>query len=745
MPRKEIPIVESGKTYLGVVEDNKDPERQCRCRIRVVNMHDGQDDKGEYQIKTTNLPWAKPWKDLNGNANNVPDLGKVVIVVFERGKTNSPEYIYSNHYNVNLEKKMAAVTEADYLSMKSLLFDHKTQIYVNDSEGLKIDHKFNNINITDKNIDVNLKDNFGKLSLGTPNATQRAILGDNFMQWFDAFLDLFVQQGALIGNFGAPVISSPELLSHIMLYQQLKDPKLLSKNVYIVDNDYVKKQTRIADATLGDKWESTVKDNDITKEEPITYDAVAGASSTTFDKKADAQPKADGTTPTSTTPDQKTETPPKKDVNPDARTIIQLMKDKSYTLYNEQMKLNVVAVRNQCLKSGDKFTDSFSDDLYVMWLNDANEWEVSKFKFSTVPGLEFTLTESMFNEGLGAIGRPTTKVPDSYKNFINKKIHSKVMMSALETDQITRILTPSQYLDTFQLSSGELTTKDGATFLFYEDTTVDSPNFTPNNLAKPTTLPYNVVIGKGYPGGKNVGYWGLYSRQCFSTESEMTEFIGLCQKHIDKYENSISYTVVTKNDWTKATQNAIVNKNDPGTDPETAANPPAEKPVAEVKDKPATKPAELLDKTDIEAFQVFVNKNGEKISESGTWDQQSSDAWEKKGKEYISRIGNVKNSKLRLCFARLFPHGAPIKKDGTYTFQSNFNNNTFKIILFQNGTFELHPNTLDKISIQMQSSKGTYQNGCLEISAEKNGNKFSIKSPDAWMNIRKLQSKIKNA
>jgi hypothetical protein len=32
--------------------------------------------------------------------------------------------------------------------MKSLIFDHKTQIYVNESEGLKLDHKWNNMNIT---------------------------------------------------------------------------------------------------------------------------------------------------------------------------------------------------------------------------------------------------------------------------------------------------------------------------------------------------------------------------------------------------------------------------------------------------------------------------------------------------------------------------------------------------------------------------------------------------------------------
>ena len=33
----------------------------------------------------------------------------------------------------NLEKKLQSLEEKDYLSMKALIFDHKTQIYVNDT------------------------------------------------------------------------------------------------------------------------------------------------------------------------------------------------------------------------------------------------------------------------------------------------------------------------------------------------------------------------------------------------------------------------------------------------------------------------------------------------------------------------------------------------------------------------------------------------------------------------------------
>ena len=117
-------------TYVGIVEENIDPKKLGRCRIRVIDVFD--------DIPLEDIPWATPWKDLNGNSFNLPEKGKVVTVIFDSGNIYKPEFIYSEHYNVNLESKLSKLSEGDYKSMKSVIFDHKTQIYVNDKEGLKI-------------------------------------------------------------------------------------------------------------------------------------------------------------------------------------------------------------------------------------------------------------------------------------------------------------------------------------------------------------------------------------------------------------------------------------------------------------------------------------------------------------------------------------------------------------------------------------------------------------------------------
>ena len=138
--------IQSGKTYIGIIVENNDPRKLGRCRIRVIDVFD--------DIPLEDIPWATPWKDLNGNSFNLPEKGKVVTVIFDSGNIYKPEFIYSEHYNINLESKLSKLSEGDYKSMKSVIFDHKTQIYVNDSEGLKIDHKFNNLNIKEKTINL---------------------------------------------------------------------------------------------------------------------------------------------------------------------------------------------------------------------------------------------------------------------------------------------------------------------------------------------------------------------------------------------------------------------------------------------------------------------------------------------------------------------------------------------------------------------------------------------------------------
>ena len=57
--------VESGKTYVGVVEDNNDPKKLGRVKVRVLDVFDN--------TKLEDIPWANPWKDLSGDEFKIPD------------------------------------------------------------------------------------------------------------------------------------------------------------------------------------------------------------------------------------------------------------------------------------------------------------------------------------------------------------------------------------------------------------------------------------------------------------------------------------------------------------------------------------------------------------------------------------------------------------------------------------------------------------------------------------------------
>ena len=554
--------IQSGKTYVGIVEDNNDPKKIGRVKVRVLDVFDN--------TPLEDIPWANPWKDLSGDHFSLPDKGKVVTVVFEGANINNPEFIFSDHYNVNLEKKLSQLSESDYLSSKSLIFDHKTQVYVNDSEGLKLDHKFNLINIKDKSIDINLKDNFGKINLGTANSTQRTILGDNFLNWFDDFVGILMgsKGGPFLGNLGAPVIATPALLGSLQLYQQLKDPKFLSKNVYAVDNENVAKLDRIAEGQKGDTWVSTVKDNEVTSKEPVNFKPTEGSTDTTFDQPPANAPLAP-TQSVAPVAGATSSTPKPKD-NPDVEIIKELLSMKNYTLYEDVMKLNIVAIRNQCQSIGDKYTDSFSDRLYAMFKKDDGSWELKQYMISTVPGLEFTITDSWLAEK--NLTNISPWVGSSGKKIFMKE-YAKTAGTVNGDPNLKNglpILVPSQYIDLYYLSQYKgakaFLTINGATQLVWRDNDTDNPDvFNPNNYSKPELITPNVLTDNGlkfhlgYPGGQKVGNWSEGS-QVFSNADNLNEFFGYCEKHKEKYDNKFTYTLATKNDWDEAVKAVDANK-----------------------------------------------------------------------------------------------------------------------------------------------------------------------------------------
>jgi len=219
------------RIFVGLVEDNVDVSRKGKLRIRVKGVFD--------QIPVEHIPWASPQRSIDGRSFGIPGLGKLVNVIFPNGDLYSPEYLYSENYNSNLIKKLDSLEDDEYVNFVSLLHDHTTQIY-KDDESLTFDYYFNQIKITKKKINLELKNNDQTINLGHDDADQDAVLGTNFFKWFDGFMDILMQPTSLVGNYGAPV-TKLQLEQKISEYKILR-PTFVSNNVKINDNHKIEQR-----------------------------------------------------------------------------------------------------------------------------------------------------------------------------------------------------------------------------------------------------------------------------------------------------------------------------------------------------------------------------------------------------------------------------------------------------------------------------------------------------------------------
>jgi hypothetical protein len=521
--------VDRTRTYLGIVEDNEDPKKLGRVRARVVDVY------GE-GIPTEDLPWASPWKDLNGNSVNIPERGKVVTVVFEQGNVYHPEFIYSEHYNINLEKKLKSLSGSNYTSMKSLIFDHKTQLYVNDDEGLKFDYKYNNINIIDDGINVNLKDNFQRLNLGDAHPDQQSVLGTNFLNWFDEFVDNLMgnMAGPFLGNLGAPVLPNPAFIACLQKYKALKYPKFLSDNIYMNDNkaiNSVRNDTnadpnlRIDDSQSGDTWKSTVKENELAFKDPNSDfkpkpgNGTETPEATSPNGTPSSLSSGDGTE----TPDSIV-TPPVGEINPDVKKIIDAMKSKSYKVEEKPYFLNIVGIRYQY--EGQDYSNKFKDKLWAIWKNDRGEWESQNWPISTVPGLFMTKSKGIKMKSWCAENRVKglgVMVPSQYLNIY------KFFESELPESEVKMKARPTFRANGMQLA--------------YRDTNWDSDKMTFNNKNNPDKGNHGMHIHRGFPGGSDVNNWSE-GCQVFSRDSDFKQLCNFARNHIGKHGNSFHYTLM---------------------------------------------------------------------------------------------------------------------------------------------------------------------------------------------------------
>ena len=433
-------FIDNNKTYIGIVEENLDPKKLGSCRIRVIDVFD--------DIPVEDIPWASPWKDLNGNSFNVPEKGKVVTVIFDSGNIYKPEFIYSEHYNINLENKLKKLSDGDYKSMKSVIFDHKTQIYVNDSEGLKIDHKYNNLNIKEKTINLNLKDNMSLLNLGDETAEQQAILGNHWMDWFDLFVDnlLCNQGGPYVDARGYQIgIPSPSFVACLQAYKKLRNPVFLSHHVNIVDNNQVK-TVRITDrennSQIGDNWKSTTVENQLSTTD--TSGNFEPSDSIVRDDIPDdpsyIPPPTDGSDDGSygvdpdTNPDLSN-----PESNQEVEKMIRFLQSKNYTIYEEIGVLNIIGMRNP-VKDDGTVTNKFDDKMFVFYKNEKENWVLIKYDITVVPGYDKNTSTIGLNRAVLQLGQYV----DQYSiGFHQNKQNHKCLKFA--TSVVHRNDTPDKY------------------------------------------------------------------------------------------------------------------------------------------------------------------------------------------------------------------------------------------------------------------------------------------------------------
>jgi putative chitinase len=223
--------------YVGVVEENKDPNKKGRIKVRVQTLYN--------LIPVEDIPYASPFGSLSGKEFQIPAIGKLVNVLFLSDDIYDPYYIYSENYNINLQNKLNDLSDEDYVRFVALLFDDRTQIFSDNNE-LTLDHYFNKMTISKCGINLELKDKKQILNLGGKGSDQDAVLGTRFFEWMDKFIDELNSPFSLIGNLGAPVLK-PKLQKICAEYKMIRANKIetfLSKHVKVIDNNKVENLER---------------------------------------------------------------------------------------------------------------------------------------------------------------------------------------------------------------------------------------------------------------------------------------------------------------------------------------------------------------------------------------------------------------------------------------------------------------------------------------------------------------------
>lgn len=525
----ELNTILKNSRFVGIVEDNLDPDRKQRIKVRIPFLHGDSN-----QIPTNALPWCQAKRGLNGMSFEIPEKGKIVYVTFPNQNFYYPEYEAAIHLNINLQKKIEEYSGQDYADFIALLYNWNTQIWVENEKGLNIIHKYNGINIKKDNLTLLLKDNQSELYLGDETGNQELVLGTNFMQWMDTLVQTLLN--AYIGNLGAPAVANPALINVINQYFAQRTT-FLSQHIYAVDNNQIKSKDFPVDNRIGDQIKTSVKSKDLN----IETRKIEWKPKPIVEEKGIEQinnyvaPPTDGSNDgTSATEGNKPE-PVIGDNAKEVDRMIRYLKSQNYEVYEKPYQLNIVGVRNK-IKDGGQITNKFDDWCWVFYKTDSGQWDLRKYNITTTPG--FKPNSNVLPLGPGNNG-VAMLVYGQFRNRFKLGYHQKrTGKPGGKINEKTGQLAPEHRALCFATTAHIRQAPNGQQYLIPGRGTVETQ-----------AIGINMHHASEIGTSPSVFNWSE-GCQVFANKQQHDEFIGLCDQHVQKTNiGTFTYTLIPQREF----------------------------------------------------------------------------------------------------------------------------------------------------------------------------------------------------
>jgi len=206
--------------WIGIVEDNNDPNFSGRCKVRVFGVYDGKEndkiDNSPYTIPTDKLPWAYPATGIifgsgEGAGNlSVPKNGAKVKIRFNGGNLYAPEYFAVQDINDDLVNEISD----SYLDSHVLMFDKEQDLKVlyKKNIGMQIYFKGSNIMINpDSSISIEHKDTKSIIEL--VNGTINIVANSTINLTSNTKIQAETSEAIINGNTSTKLGPSPQYSS----------------------------------------------------------------------------------------------------------------------------------------------------------------------------------------------------------------------------------------------------------------------------------------------------------------------------------------------------------------------------------------------------------------------------------------------------------------------------------------------------------------------------------------------------